>query len=152
MRHEDRLLNLLLERGTQGVNSFDPIRNTMRQMPFVISVLRDRGYVIHSKDEPNQSTTYRLMHVPAVLKKEAKLTRQEAALEPVPEPTMFQVPSQQDIKEKLATLSQKLVRLRDEYRRAQSITDQKIIIARASALKNAIYKIDPEHPSLVAKG
>lgn len=123
----------------------------MLQLPYVVSTLQDDGYVIHHHDEPNGSTTYLLMHVPLALKKEARLIKGDLDLTPPPEPTMFELPSQQDIKDKLEILMGKLKQLRRDYVLAENLVDQAIILRRGRAIKNAIYKLDPNH-SEIARG
>lgn len=146
MTQSEEILAILIDRGHRGLNSFDSIRQRILQMPFVIKSLKNEGYVISSIDQPDGSTTYVLQHVPPQLKDAVKAITQP--VETSPEPTMFEVKSTDEKKHTIEELMRKIIRLREEYRKAPTLTDQKIIVARASAIKNAIAKIDPAHPSL----
>lgn len=150
MKHtqKDELLAALIDAGTTGVNSFSQIRYRILQLPAVIAVLEDDGYMVNHQDQPNGSTTYRLMHIPEHLKKDAKAVSlpPEAPQEPEDMPDLYTEPPQPKVS--ISELEDKLVTLRGEFRQAPTRLDQKIIHARANAILNAISKINPKHPSL----
>lgn len=146
--HAKRLLALLIENGTRGVNSFDPIRRTMPQISFVITQLQDEGYVISHIDRPDRSTTYVLQHVPMRLKDAAKaITRPPEARKEEPPLYCAKIKSVNEQKTSIEELLTKIIKLREEYRTATEEM-KPIIAARGKSLKNAIAKIDPAHPSL----
>ena len=58
MTQNDELLELLKERGSVGVNSFEPFRNNHRQLPRMIDDLEKAGCFIEHNRQTNTSMTY----------------------------------------------------------------------------------------------
>lgn len=147
MTHAQRLLALLIENGHRGVNSFDPIRHIMPQLPFVVSQLKDEGYVISHVDQPDRSTTYVLQHVPPHLKQATTAILRPLEARPASSPTMYEGKSVNEQKQTIEELLVKIQKLRQKYAEAM-LSDRPLILRQARALKNAIAQIDPAHPSL----
>ena len=64
MTQNDELLELLKERGSIGVNSFEPFRNNHRQLPRMIDDLEKEDYFIEHNRQTNTSMTYVLVGFP----------------------------------------------------------------------------------------
>ncbi len=64
MTQNQELLQLLIERKVQGVNSFEPFRNNHRQLPRMVNDLRKLGHNIVSLPNKDTSVTYVLTDSP----------------------------------------------------------------------------------------
>ena len=115
MTQKAKILQLLKDASTKGVNSYGVARDIALQLPTRIYELKQQGYIIKSRQNDDKSVTYFLFHEPSTPHPEAPTMPVDAPK--APEPDMFtRHDDRATLERKLREVEEKLAALRVAYR------------------------------------